>query len=851
MPPTDENLLFNLLDPVVFSESFIKLETPRGLEKWVMDPYQKKLMRDQSRSRVINKSKKTGISTTIAGESIHKTFTHTGQQIVFVSCYDAETKVYTKKGLKKYNEVLIGDEVLSLNIQTNNIEWKPVEKIHIIPYSGSMISFKGRSTDVLVTPNHKMLIKTKKNNKKSKIKILKAEECLKYKRVYTVAGKWKGINKKTLLFGDKKYRTKELFYLVGIFIGDGFLNYGKRKTGLSQKEFLKNTPRDHLGHFIKNYNNNPTKTCCGMRLCIPETDKSCEKIVSVLNGLHIKWYRNPAFSEKIRFYEKPLIKLFEECGHCAPNKKIPNWMLEYSKEYLEYLFQGLLDSDGDRVRVLHTISLPLTVQCIELAVKLGKTVCIKKYPPKKDIYIGNRKIKIAKDNYILSFSRGEHEIKLYGDDNIQNYDGIIWCPIIKDNHNLLIERNGKICFSGNTGQRIAIELLGKWYDMVESLPQNLKPKFNRRSVQEAMLSNGARILSLPSSKPGNIRGFGMRGPMTDVYVDEFAHVTNDRELWIVVRDFQLLGGKITLNSTPKGNRGKYYEIMDPLQNVHHRLVPKTDTPWSYHEIPYWFCPRLQNQEEFLKEDMTEIDFRQEYCCETIDESMSFFPYELIFQNQNVHEFASSGYKTKNPIYFGIDFGQRTSETIIFIVEEILPEHFKTLYIEVLPGVNYDDQVKIIALLTREYHPVSINIDASGPGGQVMEDMLKKDEGCGHLINGFDFTAPFKENIIIRLRLLFQRKKCDIPSKEIYSIGEKFERQLHSIRRTTTITGKHTRYSGKESGMDDMVWSLALAVYKEFSINFEPMIVQTADRDLQRLIKVERKERSGVIKNWTG
>lgn len=415
-------------------------------------------------------------------------------------------------------------------------------------------------------------------------------------------------------------------------------------------------------------------------------------------------------------------------------------------------------------------------------------------------------------------------------------------------HKSFIHAGRQIIFV-STGQRIAIELLGKWNDMFESLPQNLKPKFIKRSVQEAMLSNGARILSLPSSKPGNIRGFGMRGPLTDVYVDEFAHVSNDKELWVVVRDFQILGGHITLNSTPRGNRGKYYEIVEPLQNMYHGLIPKVETPWSYHEIPFWECPRLREQEKFLKEDMTDIDFQQEYTCQFIDESTTFFPYELISKNQKVHHFVTFGYKTKNPILFGIDFGQRTSETIVFIVEEIAPEHFRTLYVEVLPGVNYDIQVKVIALLTREYNPISINIDASGPGGQVMEDMLKKDKDCGNLINGFDFSSTFKENIIIRLRLLLQRENFDIPSKEIEPIGEKFERQLHSIQRTTTTTGKHTRYSGKATGMDDMAWAAALAVYKEFYINFEPMIIQTADRDLQRLIKVEEKERSGVIRDW--
>ncbi len=398
-------------------------------------------------------------------------------------------------------------------------------------------------------------------------------------------------------------------------------------------------------------------------------------------------------------------------------------------------------------------------------------------------------------------------------------------------------RSGNQIVFVSTGQRIAEELLGKWYDMIGTLPDALQVKFKTRNMQVAALPNGARIMSLPSSEPANIRGFGMRGPETDVYLDEFAFVANDKDLWIVVRDFLIIGGRITLNSTPRGKRGKYYEIVDPLQVVYRGLAPKFDTIWSYHEIPYWQCPRLMGQEKFLREGMTEIDFKQEYCTEFIDESLSFFPYELIWDRQKVHEWAGSGYKTKNPIYFGIDFGKTTSETIITVVEEIAPESYKVIYMEELMGINYDEQVEIIKSLTTDYNPTLISIDASGPGGQTMEDILKQEKYCGNIIQGYDLSATFKENIIIRLRMLMQRKKLEIPNKDMGEIAEKLENQLHGIQRTSTKMGLHTRYSGKEqTGMDDMAWSLALAVYKEFEFNFEPMIIQIKDETLTRLQK---------------
>ena len=192
-------------------------------------------------------------------------------------------------------------------------------------------------------------------------------------------------------------------------------------------------------------------------------------------------------------------------------------------------------------------------------------------------------------------------------------------------HSMFVKAGTQVMFV-STGQRIAGELLGKLYDMTESMPSSIQPHFLSHSAEVARFSNGSRVLSLPSSDPGKIRGLGLRGGATDVYLDEYAFTDNDNELWNVVKDFQIIGGRITLNSTPKGNRGKYYQIVSPLQAVYHNLVRKDPKNiWSFHEIPYWVSPRLLAQIDRLKSEMTDIDFRQEYCVEFIDESMSFFP----------------------------------------------------------------------------------------------------------------------------------------------------------------------------------------------------------------------------------
>ena len=401
-------------------------------------------------------------------------------------------------------------------------------------------------------------------------------------------------------------------------------------------------------------------------------------------------------------------------------------------------------------------------------------------------------------------------------------------------HRAFIYPNRQLVFV-STSERIAGELLGKLYDELSTLPQPLQPTLGRKSAMETTFPNGSRILSLPNN-PATIRGLGMRGSATEVYIDEYAHIPNDNELWVVVRDFQRFGGRISVISTPKGKRGKYCEIAEPLQVVHRKLAPPFPTDWSYHEIPFTRCPRLKDQEKALRTSLTEMDFQQEYCCSFIDESLSFFPYQMIWNAQKVYSYAPSDFKSKNPVYMGVDFGQRVSETVIIVVEETEPEQFKILSIICLPGVDYTSQMEEIKQLNRIFNPTLINIDASGPGGNTMYDFLSKEADLASKVWGYELTTKFKERIIIRTRILTEHGRLLLPTKDLKD-GEKLENQLHSVQRMTTPSGEHTRYSGKVlGGMDDMVWALALSVWRETTTTFEPFFEQVKDDALRKLTR---------------
>ncbi|MFW6014972.1 MAG: GDP-mannose 4,6-dehydratase [bacterium] len=154
------------------------------------------------------------------------------------SCYDGETRALTSNGFKSYNEIEVGDKVLSINPDTNEFEEKEVDDIIIQDYDGEMISFKGQRVDIKVTPNHRMYYKKGKNNQ---ILIDEAQNIYNKTNLSLINGDWNGIKSDFTYIKNIGYvNTNDLFYLTGIFIGDGFLapqtKEHKSKSGLTKKE---------------------------------------------------------------------------------------------------------------------------------------------------------------------------------------------------------------------------------------------------------------------------------------------------------------------------------------------------------------------------------------------------------------------------------------------------------------------------------------------------------------------------------------------------------------------------------------------------------------------------------------
>jgi 5-methyltetrahydropteroyltriglutamate--homocysteine methyltransferase len=371
--------------------------------------------------------------------------TKTDQFVLEYTCYDEKTRALTKNGLKGFNELSIGDEVLSLNPKTKEVEWKTIERIHVHSFDGTMIRFSGRSFDLLVTPNHKLLIDAPGTRGSTefvrRFRIEEAARTASRAVFWFPAGKWKG---------TPSIWTADEFYLFGLYIGDGHTQVEasfETRTGLTREEFAI-AARGPRGQFTSLPVGGPTVRTYqwpSTMLDIPPGDKSKKEVETCLTRLSIKWTREG--NGMIHFHPRKYQEIFIECGRGAHSKRIPRELLEAPPQLLRHLLRGLIHSDGIGNRQYQTVSPQLAVNIAELATKIGLCATIQKLEV-KDNFIGERKVKGGTAYRVSIKERARGATKK----NIrrERYSGVVWCPEVAENHNLLVERNGRFAFSGNS-----------------------------------------------------------------------------------------------------------------------------------------------------------------------------------------------------------------------------------------------------------------------------------------------------------------------------------------------------------------------------------------------------------------
>jgi len=397
--------------------------------------------------------------------------------LLFAGCYSEDTRIFTNEGLKYFYELTGNELVLTLNPENENIEWQPIETIHKYPYSGKMILFEGRNYSLLVTPNHRMVLKDKDgirfvqaadlyNFIHKKIK-KRAERASTYNMVLELHEKGLGAKRIAKLLALSRYTVENWLYyrrkyshtIVSKATYSHLQSLKLRipatgKWNCSDLSYIQ-VPGvgevrtedwlEFFGWYItegcssKRWN----RKCRYISFTISDEDYANEIAESIKRlGLKPLVYKYGKWFT-IRVHNTRLAEYLAKYGK-AREKYISRELLELPPEKLKILLETMMKGDGyKRDRTYNTLSKRLAENFAELAIKCGYAVTFKERNCKYSYKPGSYKKYEAylRSKYVTPFIEKVPEQV--------DYSGYVYCVSVP-NKIILVERNGKLAWCGNS-----------------------------------------------------------------------------------------------------------------------------------------------------------------------------------------------------------------------------------------------------------------------------------------------------------------------------------------------------------------------------------------------------------------
>ncbi|WP_394834512.1 hypothetical protein LVJ94_49255 [Pendulispora rubella] len=357
----------------------------------------------------------------------------------------------------------------------------------------------------------------------------------------------------------------------------------------------------------------------------------------------------------------------------------------------------------------------------------------------------------------------------------------------------------------------------------EELPLAYQKKLITDSKTElAFESNRAhgrvsRIISVPSKAP--------RGKQGCVYLDELAHYQNDREVYrgstaLILRS----NGQLTGCSTPLGRRGIFWEIaQQELRGYPHhvrQLVPWwlctsfcVDVRTAAREAPH--MPTAERVERFGRPSIIEQfeslpleDFQQEFEALFIDETYSYYPYELILPCMSddivVYEDPTDVPAPVGRLVAGFDVGRRHDRSELAVFEEV-EGRYTARMMRTFANVPFKEQEAEMRRVLKVLPIARMSIDRNGIGMHLAENLEREFPQ----VVPENSTNENKERWAIDLKILMQRRDVAMPRERVLIA------QIHQIQKRILPSGKVSFDAERNAnGHADKFWAVALACQKE-------------------------------------
>ncbi len=351
-------------------------------------------------------------------------------------CYSDDTEVLTRRGWVHHDQITLSDDVACFDPVKSSVEYHHPSRVLRKEYDGEMFGFRGLGYDLLVTPQHRMVVKPKwcdpvgENNgrgrpvrfPKGKWSFCAAENLSGSPFALPLSGlPLRGDDQASVQIGSRSYPAEAFWRLVGWYVAEGYIH----QCGMTWSQ----AEGKIADQFTKTFAEAGIPASIGWQNPYGKG--------KVITG---RWYIGNRFCpELVRWFRK-------NCGEGAAFKKIPDSVFKMSERMKLVFLSAYLDGDGSRTAsgsfTATTISRRLSDDLQRLAVELGIPTGFSIRPA-----IGN-----AQQAFVVRFGRyARRNVSLRIDRNSyrQHYTGIVWCLTVPTGA-YFVRRNGCVAVCGNS-----------------------------------------------------------------------------------------------------------------------------------------------------------------------------------------------------------------------------------------------------------------------------------------------------------------------------------------------------------------------------------------------------------------
>lgn len=358
-----------------------------------------------------------------------------GYLLAFFGCYDDQTEVLTRDGWKLFAALTRDDWLPTLDPATGEIHYQRPEKLVRYGHHRKLHHFKTNKIDLMVTPNHRMLVQTL-GRKDAPWRLVDAESVPKAVRMKK-DGVWSGEESTTFTLpsvpqsrgnGQKPVALPPLeipmdvwLAFFGLWLAEGSSSITKHKTG-----FGYNTSICHFN------------------------EENLDELETLLSP-YFPVCRYPR-SGKFRINGKQLAAYLQQFGK-AWEKFVPTELKALSPRQLRILWDWYMRGDGCGYNG-YTSSYRMAGDWQEIALKMGISADVH-VEPWKDSMIEGRVVKQRRPHYRVRFNKRQNTPEVYSRRGkpvvkVVDYEGDVFCAEVPRFHTLYVRRNGKTAWCGNT-----------------------------------------------------------------------------------------------------------------------------------------------------------------------------------------------------------------------------------------------------------------------------------------------------------------------------------------------------------------------------------------------------------------